>query len=197
MQKDTCLFLSLANTPRAPPLHFDHPQMIVHKADLSPPPSSEATAAQNRQNRKLEIRKKLSAERKEKRHAKAEAKRARKANVQPKAKWTPERKAEMKAKKALNQPTKMQKKMERLPMRAEKLRLQAQSLLDQAKKVELQYEQMMKVRSLSRIEPYPFSRIGGRLTLLTGSCEEKAAGGDCRAEGRKWPRPCERLRFNF
>jgi hypothetical protein len=89
-----------------------------------------------------EARKRRAEDRKDKRHAKAEAKQARKLNAKTIGKWTPERKSEMKLKTAANKPLKDTKRKKKLESKIEKLKIQAEKCMMQSRRAEMQLKQL-------------------------------------------------------
>lgn len=103
--------------------------------------------------RQKKLRQERAETRKAKRHAKAEAKKARKANVQPAGKWTEERRAADTEKKAAAQSSsgpgnKQEKRRRRLLVRAEKLEAQAQKLMIEAQKARARFDVLTELKQV-------------------------------------------------
>ncbi|KAH9910006.1 hypothetical protein F4778DRAFT_713771 [Xylariomycetidae sp. FL2044] len=106
----------------------------------------EAEAKEAKLKRKQQQRLERAEARKEKRHAKSEAKQLRKLNVTRAAKWTQERKAADKLKKAANRPHKQEKHHRRMRQRAEKLEAQAKKLWADAQKARARADYLDKLK---------------------------------------------------
>jgi hypothetical protein len=90
--------------------------------------------------------------RKAHRHAKADAKKARKANVKRAGKWTEERRAEDKLKKLAALPGKKERLLNRSLKRAQKLEEQAKRMWAEAQKARARHAVLMEQRKVSPVE---------------------------------------------
>jgi hypothetical protein len=142
--------------------------------------------------RKKAMRDRKTAERREKRHEKAEAKRARKLNVQRAGKWrNPEFKAADKAKKLANRPHKQEKRRKKMLLRADKLERQAKKLMAEAQIARARYHHLTKLKEVNQdaLPGRPLLHASGHILVAAPSRASRRAVADALT------RPCYRMKM--